>query len=776
MLQSALKYAELGMAVIPLCPPKHQKMTASHRQECICPGKAPIVVNWQNRGVPGEDEIRSWFFRNEFINIGIVLGAISNIAGVDIDGTSGEDILEEVSDGDIPPTWEFTTSRGRRLLYKLPVGVETKKFKVSHTKEEEFALLVDGQQTVMPPSEHVSGIKYSWVEGRSPDDIPIADAPRWLLKSVIQGYSDDMVSSEEIYNEDSSDFDDDDIEELPEDIPSSASKTSKDKTNLSPPVTDDDWNKNVGTGERNSHVTKLAGSLIARSLPKEQIIMLLTAWNNKHCKPPLSEREIVTMVEHIYETEQMKRASGLSGSKKKSGIRPVPVAKRFLEEQNKKGIYWKYIVQVGKFYRYDDLKPPWIQMDTTYLHVEIRNLIIKINPAWDKMSNVNEVTNVLRELLADENNDNIFDIGYNPDLEYIYLDNGVLNWRTNELKAWDRTFYTTIKLPVQWTENYNPQLLEHWNKTLESWIPDLQARMFLQEFCGYCLVPDTSFRTAVLLYGVGSNGKSLFLDVTRPLFGNYMTSIPLHRLAERFETANLQDRLVNICGDIDAKYLNETGVLKSLITGDPIRGEYKHGKSFDFTPVVRLIFSANTLPKATDKTEGWYSRWQFIEFPNTFVVDPLFKRNLMNTMNTPEALTMLLHWSIEGLKRLSKQNKFTIGVAQTESARSYRMENDSAIGFVEEHLIQVPHIGQETMLTIGTTYQLYKEWCDENGLKATGQIEFSKRLKAYGVDRGPRIVKGVSSNYYLGLRFKESQMMAEYNIYDAIRVSNRRFG
>src|SRR5262245_64327499 len=42
----------------------------------------------------------------------------------------------------------------------------------------------EGGYVVAPPSLHASGRRYVWELGASPDDVPLALAPRWLLEGL----------------------------------------------------------------------------------------------------------------------------------------------------------------------------------------------------------------------------------------------------------------------------------------------------------------------------------------------------------------------------------------------------------------------------------------------------------------------------------------------------------------------------------------------------------------------------------------------------------------
>jgi len=746
--EEALFYLQMGFPIIPLCPFNHQKMPLSHREKCRAPGKSPILRDWAQRKTPSTEEVLKWFGDNEYINVGLILGDTDtwNLVGIDVDGEHGESILKDWSSGVLPVTWEFTTGNGRRLLYALPEGATSKK--TSHKdkgKQGELALLATGQQTVLPPSIHPTGVLYTWVEGRSPKDIDLADAPQWLLNRVL------------VYDED------------------------KDSAK-SPPVELNDWQKVVETGERNNHLVRLAGSLIARrNIPKEQIVEFLMTWNAKYCKPPLPESEVVIMVENLHESEQIKatKRARAGGKGKRELLRPATFAEYFIKQQSTASVSWKFSVDKGLFYRCDDNIGPWEPVDVVYLQKEVRNALIDKDESWDTMHAINEVISALREFLANPVNDDLFDIGKHPDLIHIYVEDGLLDWRTGTLKPWDSSTYSTIKLPVHWDpQAVNSDAYAMWLKALEEWIPEEETRMFLQEYVGYCLVPDCSFRTAVFLYGEGSNGKSLFLDVVSQLFGKYISFIPLHRVAERFQSVYLLDRLINVCGDIDPKYLDETSVLKALIAGDPIRGEFKHGKSFDFSPVARLMFSANTLPRVADKSEGWYSRWKFVEFPRRFKTNPQYKRNLMSALSTPVALSALLCWGVEGLRRLYANGEFTMSASMKDAEVQYRSENDTVNAFAESMLKIVPHKGSDTLLVVPSVYAVYRKWCEDVGVRPVGQLEMTRRLSRLGVSKGVRIMKGMSANCFLGLKFSSDALEAgyqeEYGFQEAVRSTRRK--
>ncbi|WP_339192775.1 bifunctional DNA primase/polymerase [Paenibacillus sp. FSL W8-1287] len=172
VVSEAMKaYAALGWPVIPLCSHDHAGMSESHRLSCSRPGKRPLIKEWTEAKVPSDETIDEWAQEWPTMNVGLVLGTVSGLVGIDVDGPYGEELLAEWSSGDLPDTWEFTTpGGGRRLLYAVPSGLKTTKYAKGHPEKphEECALLGDGHQTVLPPSRHANGGLYSWKGGCNP--------------------------------------------------------------------------------------------------------------------------------------------------------------------------------------------------------------------------------------------------------------------------------------------------------------------------------------------------------------------------------------------------------------------------------------------------------------------------------------------------------------------------------------------------------------------------------------------------------------------------------
>jgi hypothetical protein len=250
-LAAAVDYLGRGWAPLALCPPNHAGVGREHGKTCFCPGKAP-VIRWKEyqARLPTGEELQQWWQHQPNANVGLAMGPVSGLVGVDVDGASGEAQLSAVSGGDIPPTLEFDTAKGRRLLYAIPPGVTLVTTYKALAIAEELRLLGQGAQTVAPPSRHQTGQGYCWVGGRGPDEIAPAPAPAWLVQAMTPGTRTEDSPAEPLS----------DGEAIPD-------------------------------GRRNTVLTSMAGTMRKRGFSGEAIRQALLV-ENERCSPPLGDEEV----------------------------------------------------------------------------------------------------------------------------------------------------------------------------------------------------------------------------------------------------------------------------------------------------------------------------------------------------------------------------------------------------------------------------------------------------------------------------------------------------
>jgi P4 family phage/plasmid primase-like protien len=309
-----------------------------------------------------------------------------------------------------------------------------------------------------------------------------------------------------------------------------------------------------------------------------------------------------------------------------------------------------------------------------------------------------------------------------PDCVYVNVLNGSLCWRTGELVAHDPQVFDTVQLPVEYDPAATCPAFDHFLETTL----DAEVIPLIEELMGYSLIPDTRYEKAFVLTGPGSNGKSVFLDTLTALLGSENVSgIDLQSLEEnRFAAAALVGKLANVHADLDARALKSSTAFKALVTGDMLTVERKYCEPFEYKNRARLIFSANSVPLAADKSFAFIRRLVIVPFDRTFTGEHADKY-LREKLSTPEELSGIFNRALAGLDRLYSNSDFTIPAQVDAALGEYHRANDSVVAFVSECCDITP----DGRIAKADFRAAYGPWCVDQGMTRMGDRKIKESLR-----------------------------------------------
>lgn len=179
VLKAALIYAQRGWYVVPVHAVTEQGVCTCGNLQCKNPGKHPVTQNGVDDSTTDAGQIRQWWTRYSFASVGIDCGR-SGILGIDIDPRNGGDITMrevEAKHGELGDALTVSSGGGGLHHYfarpagdfrgALGPGVDVK----SHG------------YLIAPPSKHVSGGEYTWMDDALEmmgGDLP--QPPDWLVE------------------------------------------------------------------------------------------------------------------------------------------------------------------------------------------------------------------------------------------------------------------------------------------------------------------------------------------------------------------------------------------------------------------------------------------------------------------------------------------------------------------------------------------------------------------------------------------------------------------
>lgn len=311
--------------------------------------------------------------------------------------------------------------------------------------------------------------------------------------------------------------------------------------------------------------------------------------------------------------------------------------------------------------------------------------------------------------------------------------------------------------------NYDPNIKEKKGKVFRKFIDqctegDTNKIKLLQEICGYAFSNYSNAKKFFVFIGKPHTGKSTLLDILKEIIGSeYTSAIPLHKLGDRFMTANLFEAKLNISGELNEGELKGLNTIKSLTGNDDLIAERKGKDPFVFKNRSKLIFAGNHMPllKRLDSTSAFFDRIIFVMFNNSIPED---QRDLNLKEKMLEEKDYIVSWAIKGLRRLISNNFiFTSCDESLEFKNQYIQDVNTAFSFIES-CCDINRHNKDFRVHKKDLYGAYSKYCVSNCLIALNKTEFFNQLNSMSFEKKKFRFKGsIPLEGYIGIALKEDR-------------------
>ncbi len=312
-----------------------------------------------------------------------------------------------------------------------------------------------------------------------------------------------------------------------------------------------------------------------------------------------------------------------------------------------------------------------------------------------------------------------------------------------------QTDYLTKIAPVK----YDPDAsCPKWKKFLnEIFGCNEELIVFIQRAVGYSLTGDTSEQCLFFCHGNGKNGKTVFFETLKMLFGDYFGKCPTEMIMNQngnripSDVASLKGKRFAVASEVEEnKRLAESRV-KDLTGGDTIVARKMHNDWFEFEPTHKLWLYGNHKPVIHGVDTGIWRRMKLIPFEVTISEG---KRTPMNQLlkTFKKELSGILNWALQGYMTYREQGLSEPGAVKT-ATEDYRTEMDVTKQFISECCL----VDDTISISTNELYDKYKGWCEENGEYVLSSRKFIIKLneKGFEVKIGharKRFLQGITKN------------------------------
>ena len=701
--EQAPDYAGLGWLVVPMHNIKHGSCSCRDVDACDRPGKHPRTAHGVKNATSSKTQIEDWWEKWPRANIGIATGQQSGILVLDIDPRNGgTQTLQRLEKdlGPLPPTVTSNTGGGGQHRIFAHPAFSVRKDSTGKLLGPGVDVLSDGCIMVAPPSRHLSGNRYRWQEGKSFRDLKPALLPQpWLDR--LRG--------------------------------NAAAQSDADNTPAQPAEL-------VPQGQRNTHLTSLAGTFHRSGASPEAITAALIAENAAKCTPALDSAEVEKIVASVSKYPAAQLGDGADAAE---SLMQLVLTQYFnggrhllLGTDNR---FWHYDVRL------------WRPVPDQWVSGKVLE-VVQANPIKGQKtaSLIGQTLTLLKAKLAIK--DDVLSFIVNPppvincaNGELWLADDGTVELRSHQPESYLRDCLDVAYDPKAECLEYDKALHEIFSKVEK---PKRMVRHW-NELVGYIIQPRRNIPIIVVLLGGGDNGKTVLIRTVIRLLGDQL--VHAQRVDDldksRFAMGSLLGKRLFVDDDVKAGARLPDGTLKIISEAKVVTGELKFHHPFNFIVRTIPVLLCNNIPSLGDLSHGMQRRLMVIPFDRRFTGKDkdsnLFERILANEMSG------VLNRALAGYKRLVERKlEFKKPLPVKSATKRWLRQANPLPGFIDARCVK--HAERQSLMK--DFYSAYTVWTGEMGYTLTQtQQTVTRNLEHLGFAT-KKTNKGVA---IIGLRLRD---------------------
>jgi len=310
------------------------------------------------------------------------------------------------------------------------------------------------------------------------------------------------------------------------------------------------------------------------------------------------------------------------------------------------------------------------------------------------------------------------------DKNFIPLENGIWDIQNKKLIPHDPKYKFQFIIPQTYIKNAT---CPKWMKFIEETLYP-EDIIVMQEWFGFLLYREYFIKKGIICDGKQDTGKSVLLDTAIKFIGELnKTGLSLQKITggSDFTKLSLENKHANIFDDLSSQDLSDGGAFKVATGGGYISGEEKFGEYKQFRSFAKQMFATNKIPPVKDNDDlAYFGRWLIFKFDNVpEKLDPFLRKKLW----TPEEMSGILNWALEGLYRLLNNGKFSYSKSPEEVKIMMESSGVPLVAFSSQVLIH----DDDKIVTKDFMFKIYSKWCEQNKKPRLSKEMLGRQLDKY---------------------------------------------
>jgi putative DNA primase/helicase len=262
---------------------------------------------------------------------------------------------------------------------------------------------------------------------------------------------------------------------------------------------------------------------------------------------------------------------------------------------------------------------------------------------------------------------------------------------------------------------------------------DAELQAYLQRMAGYCLTGVTTEHALFFCYGIGANGKSVFINTLAGIWGDYAVTAPMETFVvskgdhHPTDLAMLRGARLVVEHETEAGRRWAESKIKALTGGDRIAARFMRQDFFEFVPQFKLLIAGNHKPGLRGVDEAIRRRLHLIPFNVTI---PESERDPKLFEKLQLEWSGILQWAIDGCLEWQR-----IGLAPPAAVRdataAYLAAEDAIANWIEDRC----DIDPRTKCRRSSLFPNWKAWAEAAGEPPGRQKDFLATLEARGIQQ-----------------------------------------